>query len=199
MLVNIGIHGGPPLSAAIMIGLCLLGQWTLLQFPLWGLVLGYGLHVQHEDDEVQELGRHERQFGIGQLIVVTAIVGVFLGIGRAIVMLLGDAFDLTDPEGAIFLFLGAAAVILTLPLALAALLKRRAVPGVGLILVLTAAITFIEMPMLQTIHPGPGPNRGHFLAINLFSAMTILVVAAVVRACGYRLSGKSTTNDGPRR
>jgi len=191
LMSNIGVHGGPPAAAAVMIGLCLLGQWTLLQFPLWGLVLSYGLNLRHMDDQDQDLGRHERQFSIGQLIIVTAIVGVFLGIGRAIVTLLDGRLNFTDPEAPIFVFLGVAAVVLTLPLALAALLESKALIGVGLVLLLTALMTFIEMPMLQTLHPGPGPNGGHFLAINMFSASTILVASAIVRTCGYRLSRTS--------
>ena len=122
---------------------------------------------------------------------VTAVVGIFLGIGRAIVTLLGDRIDVTDRDIPIFVFLAIAAVVLTFPLVLAALLKHHAVLGIGLILLLTGLITVFELPLLQTVAPGPGPNVGHFIALNAFAASSVLVVLGIVRWCGYSLDTPS--------
>jgi hypothetical protein len=93
LTLNLALHRGPPGDFVILMGLCLLGQWVLLQFPLWGLALGYGIHLRHADDAL-ESDRRQRQFGIRQLIIVTAIVGVTLGLGRMLVARFATQIDL---------------------------------------------------------------------------------------------------------
>jgi hypothetical protein len=189
--LSIVFHGGPPANVAVVIGLCLIGQWILLQIPLWALAMSYGLRLAHSDDPELRLQPRDRQFGIGQLLLVTAVVAIFLGIGRAVVLLLGR-HDFIDRESPIFVFLGVAAVALTLPLVLAGLMKRGAVLGVAAVLILTGLVTLIELPLLTAMQVGSGPHEGHFVSINVFTAATILVVLSVVRRCGYHLA--RTTN-----
>src|SRR5687768_3622032 len=43
---SIGVHGGPEEILPVLAA-CLLGQWLLVQAPLWGLGLFYGLRLQH--------------------------------------------------------------------------------------------------------------------------------------------------------
>jgi hypothetical protein len=49
LALNMGIHGGPDELVLLFAG-CLFGQWIVVQLPLWGLALGYGLHVQQRRD-----------------------------------------------------------------------------------------------------------------------------------------------------
>jgi hypothetical protein len=192
LALNIGLHRGPG-EAALVIGLCLLGQWLLVQIPLWCLALGYGLHLRH----VQAAGRasnpRDRQFGIRQLMILTTVVGVLLGLGRLAVSHLAPYITPgLDRESPIFIFLGVAAIVVTLPLILAALLPRLAVPAVLVVLVVAGLMTAWEIPLLGMFHRGPGPNTGHVMTINAFTAAWILAIVVAVRLCGYRLGPTSS-------
>jgi hypothetical protein len=143
------------------------------------------------------LGTDERptQFGIRQFMIFTAIVSVILGIGRALfpyLPLLGDARG----EWPIFLFLAIASIVMTLPLVLAALLPRYALPSVGGVLILIACATFAELPLLNTLlknRGGPGgPDIWHFLWINGFTVGWILAMTGLVRWAGYRLQTRGS-------
>lgn len=186
--INISVNSGPPTSTAVWIGLCLFGQWILLQFPLWSLAIGYGLQLRHGSDQNPEAGLRDRQFGIGQLIIVTAIVGVVLGIARAVITLLGDQLKMTDPELPLLIFLAVAAVILTLPLVLAALLKRHAPIGIALALLFTGLMTFFELPIMRSVTPGSGPQAEHFVLLNAFASLTILLTCGITHHCGFSLT-----------
>jgi hypothetical protein len=141
----------------------------------------------HVDDQVKVDNRNW-QFGIRQLLIVTTIVGVIFGIGRLVVSTLLADLDLSRGEGPIFLFLAFCAVVFTLPLLIAALLKRWTVVAVLVVLVLIGAATFWEAPLLQVItKSGSRPNAYDLLAVNAFTALMVLVVAALVRLNGYSL------------
>jgi len=183
--INVAINGGPQ-RAAFVIGGCLFGQWLIVQLSLWSLAIGYGLRLRHEDDWEETQNRRERQFSIRHLMVITAIVGVILGVGRILVSWLGESFWL-DHEAPIFIFLAVAAIALTLPLLLAGLLPRRAVPAVLMVLTLIGFATACELTLWHVIPGGPqgGPEIGHFAGINAFTAATILAGVALLRLNGY--------------
>jgi hypothetical protein len=183
--INLGLNGGPD-EAVLVIGGCLFGQWLLLQFPLWGLALGYGLRLRHVDDDGYGLDHRERQFGIRQLMIVTTIVGVVFGIGRLVVGQL--RLDFGRGEAAIFIFLAVAAIVLTLPLLLAALMRRFTIPAVLVALVLIGLATTWELPLLQIVHRGPGPKAQDLVAINAITAAIMLTVLTIVRLNGYSLA-----------
>jgi hypothetical protein len=186
--INVRLHGGPPgATMPVFIGLCLLAQWTVLQFPLWGLVLGYRMRLVHAEERRGIANLKEGQFGIGQLIWVTAIVGVFLGIGRATILVLEGQLNLRGSFPPSFVFVGVAAVVLTLPPALAALMKQEAAHAVGAAVVLSGLVTLIETPLLQTVEQSAEPGLGHLLGINACTAAAVLAAMGVVRWCGYRV------------
>jgi hypothetical protein len=85
------------------------------------------------------------------------------------------------------MFLAIAAVVLTLPLLLAALMRNMALPGVLLVLVLIALASAVELPLLKSFHSDAGPGIMSFVAINAFTAATILTIAMVVRCNGLYL------------
>jgi hypothetical protein len=182
--INVGLNGGPD-EALLVVGACLFAQWAILQFPLWGLALGYGLRLRHIDDVGSDPREH--QFGIRQLLIVTTIVAVVFAIGRFIVGLLGENVNIRG-EAPIFIFLAVAAIVLTLPLLLAALMRWYSTAAVIVTLALIALATAWEVPLLQLVHSGPGPKAEHFIAINAFTAAVMLAVLTVVRLNGYSLA-----------
>ena len=190
--INVGLHGGPD-AAAPVLALCACGQWLIIQVPLWGLAIGYGLKLRHQEDADYGFDPRQWQFGIRQLMIITAVVAIALGIGRLVFTHLGDRINLRG-EVPVFIFLAVAAVGITLPLLLAALLQRGSVPGTLLVLVVIGLATAFELPLLRRVHAGPGPQVGHLIGINAFTAGWILVVAVMVRLNGFRLA---TANNGP--
>ena len=136
--VGIAIHspGDMQVDVLIVMWLCVIGQWLAVQIPLWGAALGWGLRIAHGDSDPRAAKR--LQFGIRQLMIVTAIVAAIFGAGRVIVANLAGRFSqaIADDDAVVFVFLAAAGIILTLPLVLATLLSRFA-------LVATAGVTLL--------------------------------------------------------
>ena len=183
------IHGGRiDAELVIVIGGCLFGQWLMVQLPLWGLAMAYGLRLRHVDDVDTMQDCCERQFGIRHLMVITAIVGVIFGVGRILAGSQGMSF-LLDSDALIFVFLAVAAIMLTVPLLLAGLLPRRAIPAVLLVLILVGVATAWELTLYRVVPgiPRGGPDVLHFVGINAFTAATILAGVAVLRLNGYGL------------
>jgi hypothetical protein len=186
-MVNIAQHGGPDGFIALVIAVCLLAQWVIVQVPLWGLAIGYGLRLRHVGDPPET--PRDRQFGIRQVMILTFIVAVVLGVCRMIAVQSARHFaDTNMHEAWIFAFLAGAGIVMTLPLLFAALLPRWssvAVPGV---LVLIALGTWYELPLTMILPArGGGPDFWHLAWINAFQAAWVLGVVGVVRLCGYGL------------
>ena len=195
--INIAIHDWR-LPYVFVIGGCLFGQWLIVQLPLWGLAMGYGLRLRHVDDVDTMQDCCERQFGIRHLMVITAIVGVIFGAGRILVGRQGATVRL-DSDVQALIFLAVAAIALTLPLLLAGILPRRAIPAVLLVLTLIGLATAWELTLWRVIPGGGGgPETGHFVGINAFTAATILAGVAVLRLNGYQLAG-SPSSPGSKR
>jgi hypothetical protein len=186
---NLAIFGGPA-DILIVVCACLAGQWILTQVPLWGIALGYGIRVRHRTDR-SAASNSESQFGIRQLIMITAIIGVTLGIGRAVILAFAPRFQGFGGEGPIFVFIAVAGILMTLPLVLAALLPRRATIAVFAVLALIAAGTTWELPLLTRFTSTGGPDFWHFALMNGFQAAWILVIAGLLRAGGYQLQSRT--------
>lgn len=197
LAINIGLHDGPE-DLMVVIGGCLLGQWALVQLPFWGLAILYGARLRHWNEADRPANPRERQFGIRQLMIFTAIVGVVFGIGRFVVVSLAPRFgDGLGNEAPIFIFLVVAAIGLTLPLLLAMLMPRFAAPAVVLTLVLIGLATAGELPLLNIFHKRAGPDMFHLIWINGFTAGWILLLALIVRLNGFRLAAPSQPASPP--
>ncbi|HZN32880.1 MAG TPA: hypothetical protein VFB80_03645, partial [Pirellulaceae bacterium] len=153
--INIGINGGPG-DAVPILAACMVAQWLLVQVPLWCIALGYGLQIRATDSRYSTPSRQDLQFGIRQLMILTAIVAVMLGLARFLVMWLGARWSNWGGDTVAFIFLAAAAVIMTLPLLLAALLPRRALPATLVVLLLIAGATAAESPLFHRLPQAGG-------------------------------------------
>ncbi|MCI0357381.1 MAG: hypothetical protein L0211_02715 [Planctomycetaceae bacterium] len=191
LAMNITINGPRgDYEVAVVFGVVALGQWLVAQAPLWGMAVGYGLRVRHASESSPGQDRKERQFAIRQLLIVTTIVAVVLGIGRAVVLAVVSNTVIESGPIIIISFLAIAGLVMTLPLILAALLPRHALPASLVVLVLIGLGTATELPLLTSLHPaaGGGPHIGHFFAINGFQCFWILAVIGALRRAGYSLT-----------
>jgi len=171
----------------VFVGVLLLCQWLLLQFPLWGIAVGFGVQLRHADEIGS--GEHpiQRQFGIRQLMLLTAVVGVLFGVGRIAIPYLFREFVLLPIVAPVIAFLIVAEVVMTLPLVVAALLRRHAVIGVLLALTLIGAITACELPLLKMVVSGGSANVQEIIALNVGTATATLALLTIVRLNGYSL------------
>lgn len=187
--VNVGIHGGPN-NSAFVFGALLSIQWGLLQGPLWGLVISQGMHLRHAEASNQGIDPRERQFGLRQLILVTAAIGVLFGIGRIAAPYFVNQIGIVRRDQVILAFLSIAEVVLTLPLLLGALLKRRSLLAVALALLLIGFATVWEHQLLVLVSGpgGAGAGRNIFYAINSGTAAVLLILLSIVRVNGYTLA-----------
>jgi hypothetical protein len=178
--INIALNGGPD-DGVVVVGGAVLGLWLVLQFPLWALAMGSGLHLRHTDDAERGEGGSPIRFGIRHLLIIMFIAGVVLGIGRVTV---SNVKISGGAEISIFVFLVGAAIVVNLPLLLAALMRRLAVPGVLLALLFIGAVTNGELPLLTELGLS-GPEMHHLITINVASAALVLASVLIVRLNGF--------------
>src|SRR5688500_6078532 len=66
VVINMTLHGGPE-EILLLLFACLVGQWLVMQVPLWALALSYGLALRHRseiDPATENNGPGKLQFGI---------------------------------------------------------------------------------------------------------------------------------------
>ena len=166
-----------------MVGIALAAQWILIQIPLW--VVRYYGRLRLQLGEPTDSGMP--QFGLSQLMAFTFGIAMLLGALRWIVT--SQALSFVGSTLLVWLFLAGAAVLMSLPLGMAACLPRFASwLGVPLILALIALATAWEHPLLLKVAPGRGPEVMHFVWINTFTSAWVLAFAVAARLNGYRLS-----------
>jgi len=175
-------------SHSISVGMEVLGQWLLIQLLLWVLVSARGVQLRYRDDSDTEIEPRTRQFGIRQLMVATAIVGVAFGVGRFVVTSLDIQLDV---KSASLVFFVIANVIITLPLLVASLLPQRAFPLTVLTLLLVGLVTGWEAPLFLGVTGYDA--KGLLVWSNIAACAWILAMAVVVRLSDYRLGTRAST------
>ena len=153
----------------------------------------FGLQLRHIDEIKQKSDAKRVRFRMRHLIIFLTILSVVLGVGHIVVPKItvrADRFVFVP-------FLAAAAIVLTVPLLLGALIRRMSILGVLLLaLLLTAGATALEASLQASLGWFTPTSTILFIAINVASTIFILVVAGIVRMNGYCLcatpaSGKS--------
>ncbi len=180
--MNIAFHGGPR-GGAVMLGGCLFGLWLMMLLLFAGLVWKTGIQLQG-NQRVSKATSRQTQFEIRELMALMTASAIVVGVGR--LLLPNVAFR---GELLAFIFLSISTVVTTLPLIIAALLKRYAVAGVLCALGLIALTSYFQAAILDSLG-GSGPGTDDFVSINVSSAVLILMVASVVRLNGFSLYTK---------
>jgi hypothetical protein len=174
----------------IIVGVLLLCLWLLLQLLFWGIAFGFGVQLQHADEEESGNYPTKRQFGIRQVMILTAIVGILLGIGRIAVPYLLQEVWMVSVIAPVVAFLVVAEATMTLPLVVAALLRRHTVVGVVMALALIGAITACEPSLLDMVSIAGSSQMHEIVALNVSTAASTLALLTIVRLNGYSLVGR---------
>jgi hypothetical protein len=183
---NVAVHDRPQQGFLLVLSACVLGQWALGQMPLWLIVWRLKTQLHSLDDPQPTADREWRQFDIRQLMIVTVVVAVVLGIGRYLVLYWSPQGG--SPDWLIFIFLSIAAIAMTVPLILATLLPRHALAATAVMLLLIGVATLLELPALRAVGGGGGgPEIADFAYINLIGSAWIVTFALSVRLGGYGL------------
>jgi hypothetical protein len=185
-------HGGDVFGVLAWVGM-LLGQWLLAQIPLWVLRHWKRLHVCHQAEMATGRPASDQQFGIRQLMILTAVIATLLGGGRAIILSLElewlDRTSMSD-EVPLLIFMPLCNVLLALPLLMGPLLPRRPVWGCVVGLGFVCLVTAFEVPVALALSPHP-PSRWEdvivFCSMNYFHAAWATATLFLLRLAGYRL------------
>ena len=189
--MNIAFFHGP---SPLIIGFSLLVQWILIAGGLGIFVKTHRLQIARSYDSKsgKRVENSDYQFKISQLLILMTVAAIVFAAGRVILPL----FVASAREWPIFAFLAAAQIITTLPLFLAALLRKYAFVALLIAMTQLALGTYYESSlMISLVGGGGGPKLNDFVAINIASAVLILCYALILRVHGYTilLSGRTET------
>jgi len=172
--------------------------------PLWLLRFFFGWHIR---DESRAAPSHTRQFSIGHLMVLTALMAVLMGAAM-------EAYRRTEDRSLpLWLDLGrgwAATLVLSTAMLIPAalLLSRHLLLGIGIIMVVTAGILGVVIWFILAFIKafGSSPSDAETWAVIGFAAcpffgflVTLCLPLVAVRLCGYRLvmdEGRTKDRDG---
>jgi hypothetical protein len=176
-----------------MFAISTLGQWLLALVPLAVLRWRKGVRMADVREPQSALGPAAQQFGIGQLMILTAIVAVILGVARAVVPRVQDLVSPALHEAPAFAFVVFTNVVLTLPLALAVLLPHRAQLASSVAIGFAAAATIAEISLIRFFAPGapaqiPPDVFVMFWVMNACQVAWVLAVLGILRWGGCRLA-----------
>lgn len=165
-------------------------QWIVIQIPLWGFRL-FGWRLCWPGEQITGASRRDMQFGIGQMMVWTALVGVTFGIGRLLMPDdLGRSTSSPPHALAIVTILTVYNCLLAWPVVWSTLAPRwwwlwliaSALCCVGL----TAAEVFT---FHQAMAMGRGGEEEIFWIMNTLQVAAASVALLALRAAGFRLTG----------
>jgi hypothetical protein len=173
------------------------GQWLLAQGLLWLIVWRRGTRIGFDGCRAVH-SPAGLQFGIRQLLILTAMTAALLGTGRALAPTIQEALEGSSwREGPVFAFVVTTNIFLTLPLVLGALLPRNALVAVTVGLGFVALATWCEVSLLWLFIPGPVGIHSDvvvmFWLMNYLQAAWVLVPLSFLRLGGYRFASAKST------
>ena len=172
---------GPIVLSQIAITVCLFLFAALLRFQLRIRLM------KPTEPETMPLRVVVTQYGIRHLMILTAVIAVLLSVGRVIVPLL-SRFRMNDLP--VWAFLAFSSCVICVPILLSLLTLRNSFWPTISILGLSILATWNEVSLLASLKLR-GPDFFHFVWINFFTLLPVLLVAVGLRRCGYRLIGQS--------
>lgn len=170
--------------------------WLILQIPFWITRSIFRLKLIATDERENGLSLAEHQFGIRQLLIVTAAIAVTLGVGRLLVLGIHSASDTQrvvtpDAEFLILLalFAGSQSLVAFIVITGGLLPARRLLPF-ALGFAVTLVITFLECVLITMMPRGPG---AFWQVLPLITTMNVVQFSwlwgslLVLRAADFRI------------
>lgn len=196
-LLGLLIAGMPQSQLAALagvLGVVAIGQWLLMVCLFWPLMAMRSIRLRHIQDLPTDPRATKQQFAIREVLIVTALAAVFLGVIRWWVF--SQQWEAERPTSRPLFFFGYLTlcnILVCAPLLIAPLLRRHATVSTLVALAFVAVVTVYEIEgWFHQIGPTPWmyvPNhRRMFWSLNLFQAMWILLALGILRAGGYRLA-----------
>ncbi len=175
--------GARILAFEILTGICVV---VLVQLVAWPLRFWWGLHIGNPelDRSRSSVFHSHRRFGINQIMLVTTLVAIFIGIGRWIFPHM--IREIGTGEFSIFVVLVFASCTLSFPLFLAIVGARKPLLPTVLLLAFTVLATYYELHLFSRLGAVGGPDRLHLALINSFTLLPICIVGVALRLTGYR-------------
>jgi hypothetical protein len=181
---------------SLVLALAYLSLWVVVQTPLWIVrsIYRFRLDLPMELNAPGALSEH--QFGIRQLLIVTAVVAAALGAGRLLVLGIGagaSAQRVVSPDWEFLVIIGLFLVsnsLVAFIVVTGALLPRRWRLAVTIGVALVVAISLAESATLMLL-PGGTPGFWYMLlfigTMNAIQFGWLLASLLLLRAAGYRL------------
>ena len=129
-----------------------------------------------------------KQYGIRDLMIITAVIAVLLSIGRMIMPFVSRLP--TSNELPVWVFLAFSSCVICVPILFSLLTLRNSFLPTLALLGLSILATWNEATLLASLKLR-GPDFFHFAWINFFTILPVLLAAVGLRNCGYRLVGRS--------
>jgi len=176
----------------------ILAQWLLAQVPLQIVRIANEVLIAHiAEDSVAALSKP--QFQIRQLLIVTAVVAVVLGLARVLTPPLEfGRFFVHDAMQ--FLFLVATNVIVTVPLAFCVLSPRRPIAVAIFALLCVTLGSAAEIVLYSITFSGSRSFNAELALIlltkNLTTSAWVVAVLGSLRLGGYRLTSTKSASQG---
>jgi hypothetical protein len=188
-LAGLILRGGAGHIQAIVFGAILYAQWIASQMPLWMARVFFKQRIVSPTEPAPRAPYREHQFGVGQLLILTACVAAMFGLARwFLTPQLIEEFrgGLMGPSLAwVFVLFAGFNTLAPLPAIWAALSRRWAI-WLVLAAVYMAGVAFAEARSFEAVL-GPGPV-GLFAWLSVSMFITVAGTLLAVRARGYRLA-----------
>ncbi|HEX5105520.1 MAG TPA: hypothetical protein VFV87_16995 [Pirellulaceae bacterium] len=184
-----GVHYG--IEFVGLFGGFLFGQYFLAQLPLWFIALRWRARIASGTMQPGTLAQPDLQFQIRHVMILTAGVAIALGAARGLIQI-GD-LRTSWPEMQlvrVIAFLVLCNTTIVLPIAVAALIRRRALLASAVAWTLVFLATIVEVPTFLLVR-GVGATTHElwfvFWAMNLTQATWVFLSMGILRLGGYRL------------
>ena len=180
----------------LLLGGSFVGVWLLVQGPLWCAAVAYRLRLSHFHELPCDVTSGEHQFGIRQLLAVTAATAATLGFGRLLILGMQPDHSLVGlggPNYEMFVIVALFVIgnsLVAFTVITGALLPRQWLFAVGLGTCAAAAVTLIEWNLFANLATGLDGGESMVVVggMNGLQFVWLLACLLSLRAAGYRLT-----------
>jgi hypothetical protein len=165
----------------------------LVLVVFWLLAGRFGFRIANSVIQASQTRDDDHQFSIRDLMFLTALINIGLGIARAVLGgLTGGAMSGIQDGLLLFGLFGLNSALIAFPLVVVACASACRVFATVATLVAVAIITMLETHLLSAIRGASGWDDWIAISMtNVVQSAWILTVASVLRRAGYRMrSGK---------